>query len=89
MTKKRIEAETKTIIKVPKAGSTEGDIEVLGPTRASVSSARRRIELIVMGSRHKQECTHFLCVPISQASIKENYTNFKVVETVFPIDLNP
>lgn len=78
MTKKRIEAETKTIIKVPKAGSTEGEIVVIGPDRSSVSSARRRIELIVMGSRYKQECTHFLCIPISQASIKENYTTFKV-----------
>lgn len=83
-TKKRVESETKTIIKVPKPGA-EGNIEVLGATRQSVCSARRRIELIVIGARHKQESTHFLCIPIVHSTIKERFTAFKVGCFIEPI----
>lgn len=76
-TKKRIEGETKTQIKIPKAGM-DGDIEITGATREGVSSARRRIDLIVLSSRTKQQNTHFMCVPIRQQQIKENYKRFVV-----------
>lgn len=76
-TKKRIEGETKTQVKIPKAG-VDGDIEVTGSTREAVSSARRRIDIIVLSSRSKQQATHFMCVPVIQPAIKENYRRFKV-----------
>lgn len=76
-TKRRIEGETRTQIKIPRPGVV-GDIEITGSTRQNVSSARRRIELIVLSSRSKQQRTHFTCVPVVQSTIKENYLRFKV-----------
>lgn len=55
-----------------------GDIEIIGSTRDSVGTARRRIDLIVLSSRSKQQSTHFLCVPITSQTIKENYRKFMV-----------
>lgn len=81
-TKKRIENETKTVIKIPKPG-IDGDVNIVGPTRQSVSSARRRIDLIVLGARNKQEATHFLSIPITHHPIKENYAKFKVGPSFF------
>lgn len=57
-----------------------GDIEIIGSTRDSVGTARRRIELIVLSSRSKQQSTHFLCVPITDQTIKANYNKFMVME---------
>lgn len=53
-----------------------GDIEIVGSKRDDVCSARRRIELIVLSSRSKQPSTHFLCVPIVNQEIKQNYMKF-------------
>lgn len=80
-TKKRIQFETKTTIKIPKQG-VDGLVEIVGSTRKSVISARRRLELIIMASRHKQDKTHFLCVPVSGQSIREKFVQFKVSEWV-------
>lgn len=77
-TKKRIETETKTVVKVPRPGSTDGNIEVFGSNRASVADARRRIELLVIGTRHKQKFTHFISVPAAhQSTIRDRYRQFK------------
>lgn len=80
-TRKRIESETKTTIKVPKAGEN-GNIEIIGATKQSVSSARRRVDMIVLATRTKQQSTHFMCVPVIQSAIKENYVKFMVREAV-------
>lgn len=77
-TKKRIQFETKTTIKIPKHGA-DGPVEVIGPTRQSVVSARRRMELIIMAARHKQDKTHFLCVPVTDQNIRERFVQFKVI----------
>lgn len=76
-TRKRIETETKTVLRVPQPGA-DGDVEVSGGTRAAVASARRRIELILIAARIKQSATHFLCVPIDQRTIKERFRQFEV-----------
>lgn len=77
-TKKRIESETKTVIKVPRPGSTDGNIEVFGSSRSGVATARRRIELLVIGARHKQIFTHFISVPVAhQPTIRDRYRQFK------------
>lgn len=76
MTRRRIESETKAQIKVPKPG-IEGDIVVIGPTRKSVASARRRIEIIVLAARNKQQFTHFLSVPFRTDEIKRSFIRFR------------
>lgn len=76
-TRKRIESETKTSIKVPSPGA-DGDIEVMGALRQNVASARRRIDLIVIGARAKQSPTHFICIPVVHANVRERFVKFKV-----------
>lgn len=76
MTKKRIETETKTSIKIPRQG-VEGDISITGSSKESVSSARRRIEIIVLAGRNKQQFTHFLSIPITSEQIRKEFNSFK------------
>lgn len=76
-TKRRIEGETRTQIKIPKQGMS-GDVEITGASRADVCSARRRVEMIVLASREKHSPTHFVAVRISSADIKSNYEKFMV-----------
>lgn len=76
-TKKRIQFETKTTIKIPKQG-VDGLVEIVGSAKQSVISARRRLELIIMAARHKQDKTHFLCVPVMGQNIREKFVQFKV-----------
>lgn len=75
-TRKRLETETKTQLKVPQSGA-DGDVELLGATRGSVASARRRIEQIIIAARAKRSPTHMVCVPVVHASIKERFEQFK------------
>lgn len=76
-TRKRLESETNTVLKVPNPGA-DGDIQVMGNLRQNVASARRRIELIVIGARAKQDATHFICIPVVQPNVRERYLKFKV-----------
>lgn len=76
-TKRRIEGETRTQIKIPKQGMA-GDVEITGASRDDVCSARRRVEMIVLASRAKQSATHFVAVRISSDAIKSNYEKFMV-----------
>lgn len=50
----------------------------MGTSRDSVCVARRRIEMIVSGSRNKERPTHFLCVRVTNEPIRKNYIKFKV-----------
>lgn len=78
-TKKRIQFETKTTIKIPKQG-VDGLVEIVGSTKQSVISARRRLELIIMAARQKQDKTHFLCVPVTDQNVREKFVQFKVTK---------
>ncbi|XP_029733477.2 activating signal cointegrator 1 complex subunit 1 [Aedes albopictus] len=75
-TRRRIEAETKTQIVVPKQG-TEGDVVVKGTSAKAVTACRQRIELIVLAARNKQHFTHFLSIPMTSDEIKSNYIKFR------------
>lgn len=75
-TRQRLEAETKAQIRVPKQGTT-GDIVVTGTSRKSVSAARSRIELIVIGARNKQQFTHFLSVPLNVPEVTKRFLDFR------------
>ncbi|KAJ6643917.1 Activating signal cointegrator 1 complex subunit 1 [Pseudolycoriella hygida] len=88
-TKKRIQFETKSTIKIPKQG-VDGLVEIVGATKQSVISARRRLELIIIAARHKQDKTHFLCVPVVGQNIREKFVQFKnqilLSQTIIGID---
>ncbi|GLH16136.1 Activating signal cointegrator 1 complex subunit 1 [Gryllus bimaculatus] len=75
-TRRRLENETKTQVKVPKPGQ-DGDIVVIGNDRRSVCAARRRINIIVMSSRQKQSFTHFLSIPVNSRAIQQGFLEFK------------
>ncbi|XP_071085062.1 activating signal cointegrator 1 complex subunit 1-like [Haliotis cracherodii] len=72
--KKRLEMETRTQIRIPKAGQ-EGEIVILGHDRKGVSSAKTRIDLIVESARQKQPFTHFLSICIN--GIEHSFVDFK------------
>lgn len=75
-TRMRIEKETKTLIRIPKKGLDQ-DIVVSGVTRESVVRARRRMELIALTARQKQQFTHFLSFPVNDENIKSGFLKFQ------------
>lgn len=74
--RRRLENETKTQIRVPRQGQ-DGRIVIIGSTKSAVSAAGRRVNLIVMSARQKQQFTHFLSIPMVGDSIKKRFVNFK------------
>ncbi|KAK0086430.1 hypothetical protein PV325_003207 [Microctonus aethiopoides] len=75
--KKKIETETNTSITVPKINSNHEEIEIVGRSRASVISCRRRIDLLIESSRNKIRFTHFISIPLNTEIIMHNFENFK------------
>jgi hypothetical protein len=60
------------------------DVSVItGSTKSAVSAAGRRINLIVESARQKQQCTHFLSIPMAGDSIKKNFMTFRVITIYF------
>lgn len=76
-TKQRIEIETKTDIRVP-GRNGDDTITIRGKSSNTVAAARRRIETIVSGIRHKNRPTHFTCAKIDNNGIREKFLKFKV-----------
>eukprot|EP00047_Mylnosiga_fluctuans_P009858 m.13438 g.13438 ORF g.13438 m.13438 type:complete len:333 (-) comp2826_c0_seq1:272-1270(-) len=75
-TKRRIEAETRTVITVPRKGSTEQRIKVRGPP-AGVESALARIELLVDDAVRKTLPSHFVCIPLHSDALAKGLDAFK------------
>ncbi|KAK3094700.1 hypothetical protein FSP39_005155 [Pinctada imbricata] len=75
-TKRRLETETKTQIRIPKAG-VEGEIVIVGHDRKGVVSAKTRIDLLVDSARQKEPFTHFLSIPFNQNDMKDKFEEFK------------
>ena len=60
------------------------DVSVItGDTKSAVSAAGRRINLVVISARHKQQSTHFLSIPMAGDSIKKNFMTFRVITIYF------
>jgi activating signal cointegrator complex subunit 1 len=60
------------------------DVSVItGSTKNAVAVAGRRIKLLVMSARCKQQFTHFLSIPMAGDSIKKNFMAFKVITIYF------
>ena len=77
LTLKRIEADTRTKLKIPKQGSGEEDIKVTGDNRFSVILACNRIDAIVESARQRQGFTHFISIPVNSPEMQEAFEKFK------------
>lgn len=75
-TKRRLEIETKTQIRIPREG-VEGEIVITGPERKGVVSAKTRIDVIVDSVRRKEPFTHFLSLPVNSQPIRERFLEFQ------------
>lgn len=75
-TKKRIENDTYTQIRIPAKGQS-GDIVVTGRDIKTVRQARIKIELLVEQARKKVAFTHFLSMPLNNSTIQERFLEFK------------
>ncbi|XP_071160134.1 activating signal cointegrator 1 complex subunit 1-like [Mytilus edulis] len=75
-TKRRLETETRTQIRIPKNGQ-DGPIVIQGHDRKGVISAKTRIDLIVDGARQREPFTHFLSIPINNAKMQESFAEFR------------
>lgn len=75
-TRRRLEFDTKTSISIPKPG-VEGKIVITGSSKAAVSSAVTRVEVLVESFRKKQPFTHFLSFPLNDFKIQEGFLRFK------------
>lgn len=75
-TRRRLENETKTQIKIPKSGQ-EGPIIVAGHDKQGVISAKTRIDVIIDTARQREPFTHFLSFPVTSEAVKCAFTDFK------------
>ncbi|XP_029553370.1 activating signal cointegrator 1 complex subunit 1 isoform X2 [Salmo trutta] len=75
-TRRRLEADTKTDINIPKQG-VEGQIVITGSQKAAVSSAVTRVELLVQSFRKKQPFTHFLSFALNHPQVQDGFLRFK------------
>ncbi|KAK3559328.1 hypothetical protein QTP86_012756, partial [Hemibagrus guttatus] len=75
-TRRRLEAETKTAISIPKPG-VEVPIVITGSQKAAVASAVTRVEVLIESFRRKQPFTHFLSFALNHPQIQEGFKRFK------------
>lgn len=68
--------DTGAHIKIPKQGET-GDIIITGVSERDVTSARNRINMIVLQFRDKHQVTHFVSIPVVSEQMKHNFELFK------------
>merc|ERR1719234_1834187 len=74
--KKRLEAETKTRVQVPKKGQ-QGEVVVEGRSRSGVAAAASRLDVIVASARARQPFTHFLSIPLNSPTLQEAFLKFQ------------
>ncbi|KAM9462042.1 activating signal cointegrator 1 complex subunit 1 [Clarias gariepinus] len=75
-TRRRLEAETKTTINIPKQG-VEGQIVIAGSQKAAVASAVTRVEVLIESFRRKQPFTHFLSFALNHPQVQEGFKRFR------------
>ena len=89
--KRRLEAETKTKVQVPKKGQ-QGEVIVEGRSRSGVAAAASRfcicfsllllelldrLDVIVASARIRQPFTHFLSIPLNTPTLQEAFLKFQ------------
>lgn len=75
-TKRRLETETRSQIRIPKNGQG-GPIVIVGHDRKGVLSAKTRIDVIADGARQREPFSHFLSIPVNDSEIQKNFAEFK------------
>ncbi|KAK2719077.1 activating signal cointegrator 1 complex subunit 1-like [Artemia franciscana] len=75
-TRKRIETETGTRIKIPGQGR-EGDVIIQGDSIRSIISVNSRLEIIISTARQKQPFTHFISIPFTSPEIQSGFLRFQ------------
>uniref|UniRef100_A0A7G3AZQ2 Putative transcription coactivator complex n=1 Tax=Lutzomyia longipalpis TaxID=7200 RepID=A0A7G3AZQ2_LUTLO len=75
-TRRRLEMETRSLIKVPNKG-TKDPIIVTAQREADVVAARKKIGDIALACRKRQEMTHFFSFPCCTEEVKEAFRKFK------------
>ncbi|CAL4074250.1 unnamed protein product, partial [Meganyctiphanes norvegica] len=75
-TKKRIETETYTQIRIPGKGQS-GDVAVIGKDMKTVRQAKIKIDVLVDAARKKAPFTHFISIPICANDIQQRFLQFK------------
>ena len=87
--KRRLEADTRTTITIPKRGSKDQHVIITG-TPEGVSSVRTRIELLLHDAESTARPTHFLCLPIHSVMLTHGLGGFhrQVLQLNPAIDVN-
>uniref|UniRef100_UPI003467EF77 Activating signal cointegrator 1 complex subunit 1 n=1 Tax=Alvinella pompejana TaxID=6376 RepID=UPI003467EF77 len=75
-TKKRLENETRTLIKIPGHGR-EGSVVISGHDRQGILSAKTRLDLLIESARRRQPFTHFISIPVNSQPIQDKFIEFK------------
>ncbi|XP_041350250.1 activating signal cointegrator 1 complex subunit 1-like [Gigantopelta aegis] len=75
-TRKNLEAETRTQIRIPKLGQ-EGEVVILGHDKQGVCSAKTRVDVMVETARQREPFTHFLSLPINSDLVRIKFDDFK------------
>ncbi|KAH8862993.1 Activating signal cointegrator 1 complex subunit 1 [Schistosoma japonicum] len=75
--RKLLEDEFRCNIDVPNYGSNSTTVSVTGPSRFNILNACRRILWIVADARTRCQPTHFICLPVTCPSVKDNFQTFR------------
>ncbi|CAH8594377.1 unnamed protein product [Schistosoma turkestanicum] len=75
--RKMLEDEFRCCIDVPNPGSNSSTVSVTGPSRFNVLNACRRILWIVSDARNRCQPTHFICLPVTCPTVKDNFQTFQ------------
>eukprot|EP01125_Pyxidicula_operculata_P011938 TRINITY_DN3908_c0_g1_i4.p1 TRINITY_DN3908_c0_g1~~TRINITY_DN3908_c0_g1_i4.p1 ORF type:complete len:192 (-),score=41.42 TRINITY_DN3908_c0_g1_i4:37-612(-) len=75
-TKQRIEKDTRTRLVIPKEGSPDDTITIIGPTKTCISNAHDRIDIICETAIKAVPFTHFISIPLNTSNIKSSAIQF-------------
>ncbi|CAH8645281.1 unnamed protein product [Heterobilharzia americana] len=75
--RKLLEDEFRCNIEIPQSGSSSSKIFITGPSRFNVLSACRRMLWIVSDARSRCQPTHFICLPVTCQTVKDNFQKFR------------
>ncbi|CAH8645062.1 activating signal cointegrator 1 complex subunit, variant 2 [Schistosoma haematobium] len=75
--KKLLEDEFRCYIDIPNSGSSSSMVSVTATSRFNVLNACRRILWIVTDARNRCQPTHFICLPVTCPTVKDNFQTFK------------
>ncbi|XP_011306067.1 activating signal cointegrator 1 complex subunit 1 [Fopius arisanus] len=75
-TKKKLEMETKTTVRVPYKNSSD-PLTITGVTARDIISCRNRMDLLVEKAKIKMPPTHFVSIPLNTEEIIQSYERFR------------